>query len=208
MRIPREFIARLELKARYPIGFDGFWSIMLKLDLDGPWTANDIYVRTACQRGTPRDYIRRLKAAGIVVQVGDRSSGRDKARQRAPLYRLTQRPLDAPRILRDGTVRPEPLIETIWRAAKMVKSFTADDLAALIEGPGGRAVNRNTIISYCDRLVGVGVMGRSGKRGHHSRYRLIQNLGARAPKVLSTKVVFDPNANAVLGTPELSEVSP
>ncbi|MCO5082614.1 MAG: hypothetical protein M9955_13285 [Rhizobiaceae bacterium] len=208
MKLPKDFLSRLEIKARYAIGFDGIWSVMLDLDREGPWTAGDVCAMTTGNPGTPRDFIRMLKKAGFVAVVGERAAGAARAKQKAPLYRLTQRPLDPPRVQRDGRVLPEPLIETIWRSIKMAKQFTADELVAVMSKPGEPAASRNTVISYCDRLASVKVLTKVAKRGQASRYRLAKNLGAKAPKVLGTKVVFDPNAGVVMGEAELSEVAP
>lgn len=202
-----DFLTRLQIKARFRVGFDGLWSIMLELDEKGPWTPGDVDARTIGNKGTPRDFIRMLKKTGYIVQVGTRAAGAARTRQKAPLYRLTQRPLDPPRVQRDGRILPEPKFETIWRSIKMAKQFTADELVAMMSRPGEAPMSRNTVINYCDRLTEAKVLTKAAKRGHVSRYRLAKNLGAKAPKVLSTKVVFDPNAGVVLGEAELCEVT-
>lgn len=201
-RLP--YLAKVE--ATLPVTIDDIWSIIRDLDEAGPWTAGDVSRATNLNAGLPRDVVRRLKAAGYVDHVGSRTTG-GKNPQRAPLYRLNRRPVSWPRLQRDGSSAPEPIIETLWRTAKMAKAFTADELAALA-ARDGVSVNPNTARSYCDRLVGVGVLARSLGPNRRTMFRLVRNLGRRAPKVLAAKVVFDPNSGEVLGKAELAEVRP
>lgn len=208
MQVPRDFFERLALSAQMPIGFGGIWSIMLELDRSGPWTAGDVDKRTNVNKGTPRDFLRRLKAACYVEIVGTRITG-DKAKQPAPLYRLTRRPLQPPRLRRDGTELPELQRDTIWRTIKMAKAFTVNEIVQLISRPGEAPVKRNAVISYCDALTRARVLSRSGKKGRESHYRLIRNVGAKAPMILSTKLVYDPNEGTLLTHEvELTEVAP
>lgn len=205
-RIP--YLDYVALQAELPRGTDGLWSVILRLDAIGPWAASDIEGQTNLAKGVGRNFVRRLMAGGFALQVAERRT-RGKNPQIAPLYRLTRRPAEAPRLAPDGTARPEPVIEILWRVMKMAKEFSASELAALAS-TDDRPMNLNTVRSYCDRLAGAGVVSRTTRRGAgEPRYRMIRNLGARAPKVLSTKVVYDPNGGEVLGRAEpLREVAP
>jgi len=205
-RVP--YLDYLVLQAERPRGTDGLWAVILRLDAEGPWSASDVDGQTNLNRGCAHQMVRRLERGGIALRVGERLA-RGRRPQMAPLYRLTARPAEAPRLAPDGTPRPEPVMEVLWRVMKMAKVFTATELAELAS-TDERPVNLNTARSYCDRLAGAGVMARTTVRGAgEPRYRMIRNLGARAPKILATKVVYDPNAGEVLGKAEpLREVAP
>lgn len=200
-RLPHEQL--LELKARLPRGNDGIWSVILEEDAKGPWTPADICRRTNLNHGTPRDFIRRLQAGGYLIDAGKRLA-RGKNPQPAQLYRLAQRPSEAPRLRRDGTACPERGIETLWRTMKMTKVFTVSELTHLASKDGG--LRRNTVDTYCRRLANAGVLAILPGKGRERSFRLVLNVGSRAPKILSAHVVFDPNANVVIGEATLSEV--
>lgn len=208
MKQPRRlpYLERIEANLVLPRGFDGMWSVMLALDEDGPWTARDVWGRMNENIGSVHKYLRRLKLAGIAKEVGERLTG-GRNPQAAPLYRLTQRPLETPRLREDGSALPEPLIETLWRTIKMAKAFTAPELAALA-ARDGRAVNVTSARGYCDRLTRAGLLGRTIGSDRQSRYQLLVNAGAKAPKVLAGRVVYDPNAGRVLGDMPVREVQP
>jgi hypothetical protein len=200
------YLDYVALQAEMPRGNDGLWSVILKLDAAGPWSASDIEGETNLAKGVGRNMVRRLAAGGYAVQVDERTT-RGKNPQIAPLYRLAARPAEAPRLKPDGTPLPEPVIEVLWRAMKMTGHFTASELAELASTEE-RPINLNTARSYCDRLTRAGVMARATRRGEEPRFRLIRNLGARAPKVLATRVVYDPNAGKVVDAEPLREVAP
>jgi len=205
-RIP--LLDYLVLQAERPRGTDGLWAVILRLDAQGPWSASDVDGQTNLNRGCAHQMVRRLERGGYALRVGERTA-RGRRPQMAPLFRLTARPAEAPRLAADGTLRPEPVMEVLWRVMKMAKAFTASELAELASTEE-RPVNLNTARSYCDRLTGAGVVARTTVRGAgEPRYRMVRNLGARAPKILATKVVYDPNAGEVLGRGEpLREVAP
>lgn len=56
-------------------------------------------------------------------------------------------------------------------------------------------------------LARVGVLVKIAGSQNPVRYRLAQNLGAKAPTVSKAEVVFDPNSKSIVGTPAL-EVAP
>jgi len=199
------YLEFLQVKAEVPRGNDGIWSVILDLDQAGPWTARDVTQQTNVNAGTPRDYIRCLSAAGIVVVVGSRRTG-GKNPQDAPLYRLTRRPIEAPRVRRDGSLIPEAANETLWRTMKMLKVFTASELADFACSEG-RTMNRNYAHSFANALVHAGVLVKVPSKTRDTRYRLIRNVGARAPKILQTRLVLDPNTNTVIGRAVAREVS-
>jgi len=206
-------IERLQADLHLPLLREGLWRTILKLDEAGPWTANDVCRRTNLNNGSPRMYVRSLLNAGIVKVVGERLV-KTRNLQPAALYRLTQRPIDAPRVRRDGSLVPEREIERFWRAMKMAKVFTCREIADYVSVEG-RVIPPAVVQSYAKRLENVGVLAFAGwgspppEGGQRPRqYRIARNVGAKAPKILKAHVVFDPNARVVLGTPTAVEVSP
>lgn len=177
--------------SRLPRYNEGIWSVILDLDAAGPWTVRDIWRRMNTNIGTIHKYLRRLRRGGYAIEAGFRLTN-GKNPQRAPLLRLAKRPPEAPRLWPDGSEQPEPVVETLWRTIKMTKTFTAPELADLAKA------NVNTARTYCDDLTRAGVLARSKGADRWSRYRLIRVTGAKAPRVLDDKSVFDPNSNTLL----------
>lgn len=193
----------IEIRAKVPRGEAGFWAIMLELDAKGPWTAYDVDGQSNVSRVAIRNYLSKLVAGGFVEIVEVRNIRRGIKQH---VYRLLQRQFEHPRLDRQGRELPELQIETIWRTIKMLKQFTVTDVVD--NAPGvGKAMARRYL---CD-LASVGVLnviGRVGKGSGPIAYHLIDNLGARAPKILKSHIVFDPNSGRVLGQPTAEEVQP
>lgn len=203
----RPLLDLIRLDLRVPRSAQGLWSIILDLDRTGPWAAVDIDKRSNIDAGTVRDLIRRLVRAGYARVVCRERRGRSGTF--VALYRLIEKPVDCPRIRRDGTRLGETQSDRLWRAMRMAKTFTADELSDFASTPD-HVVDRLIARRYVRELAGVGVLGRidaGGGRGKIARYRLRQDLGARAPKILRAHIVFDPNSNVVLGMAEASEVA-
>lgn len=114
-----------------------------------------------------------------------------------------------PRVRRDGTVLPEPGQERLWRAMKMLGTFTAHDIAAGSAAEDASPVPVTTARRYIGHLMGVGVLAPVGRStGPDAQWRLVRNLGGAAPKILQTKAIYDPNAKKILGAPKVREVAP
>jgi len=198
-------------KIAIPKGEDGFWSIILELSAKGDFTARDIYARSDVSSGTISEYVGRLLKGGYIEPVGTRPHKLDWFAG-AKTYRLVKPVELPPRLDRDGKERPETQYELCWRTMKMLRTFTAREIAEAIAAER-KSVKVNTIRSYLNELDRVGVIGKAdtGRRGlagggsTEMRYRLVRNLGARAPRILATKIVFDPNAGAIVGEGEAKE---
>jgi hypothetical protein len=191
------YLEFVEAQRRIPRGTAGIWAVMLELDSNGPWSVRDVWLRTQENPGTVHQYLRPMLAAGIAIRVGERMMG-GKNPQPAPLYRLTQRPLEMPRLYPDGSPKPERICETLWRTIKMAKSFMPEELAELASREG-RPINVNTVHGYCNMLTHAGVLKRTFGPNRKRRYTLIMNVGAKSPRVLESKIVYDPNSQKVLG---------
>lgn len=196
----RKHVDLVALNLRVPRGYEGFWEVIRSLDETGEWTVADIVARSNVETRSVSQYVQGLREAGIAVMVGEVAGGPGFPAKR---YRLQQRPIIAPRVRRDGTILPEQSIEIMWRCMKMLKVFTFEDLISSFD----KDVNASTCKNYMNDLCRAGVLARSikGGPGRPTTYRLVKNVGARAPKVLLSKMVFDPNSRTIIGVAEASE---
>lgn len=197
-------MARLTLHV--PRGHDGFWTVIRQLDAEGPWTQRDVVDRCNVDRASIKDFVLRLVAGRFAEQVGVKPN-RGTGNVDAKLYRLLRTQLETPRLNRKGEPYPEPLYATLWRSMKMTKVFTVEELAQLAsteERPITVARTRN----YLNHLERAGVVLRapSPSRGKTVHFRLARNLGPKAPSVMQTHVVFDPNSRQVIGEAVATEV--
>lgn len=197
----RSIVDMVEISIAVPRGEAGYWSIIRDLDRDGPWTVRQICQRTNVKIQAVGTFVRKLRLAGIAKVVEKNPSNQDARRDNLPeavVYRLAKRPLLAPRLTLDGKVRPEMAIDQVWRAIKMFKVFSLVDIKESCPD-----VHPSTAEAYLRALRQAGVVV-----GTPTSYRLALNLGLQAPKVLATKVLFDPNSKTVIGRPVASEAKP
>jgi hypothetical protein len=123
-------------------------------------------------------------------------------------YRLARTSRDTPRLRRDGSEYPETARDRMWRAMKMLDTWTWVDLAAATETETLPPVPAETVKSYIRRLDAAGVVQALDKGGPNrpATYRLLRNVGAAAPRILRSHAVFDPNSKTVLGIAEAEEI--
>ncbi|HEY5209609.1 MAG TPA: hypothetical protein VIJ42_09220 [Stellaceae bacterium] len=197
---PDHIVAKLRLTR----GYEFFWQVIRDLDRRGPWTASDVEARSSADHSTVHEYVRRLAKGGFVEAQGKRPGSHPG--YAAPLYRLVRDGREAPRLRSDGTVLPEPGQETIWRAAKMLKSFTLVELHTSCGG-ASNAVSYAAVRRYARHLADAGIFSelRRGGRPQQAKYLVARNLGGKAPQILRAHIVFDPNSNQVIGIAEASE---
>lgn len=199
----RGVVDMVQASLKVPRGFAGYWQIIVELDQVGSWTLSMVERGSNVGRESIRDFIRRLVKGGFAQAVGTvpNASGRGSP---STAYRLLKRPLVAPRLDRKGKELAEPQHETLWRAMKMLGTFDAAELSSLTE-----TVTRSRAAMYLAALQGAGVVMpiAGGRATKATRFRLVNNVGARSPIVTQAKVVFDPNSGTVLGEPQMVEVS-
>lgn len=202
----RSKIEMVQASLVVPRGHDAFWQMVLAADQAGPWEVKSIDGQSNVDIGTIRDFVRRLVRAGIAEKVGTRPLG--GGRNSADIFRLVSRPFETPRLDRDGKVLAETHYETLWRAMKMLKEFDAVELARETTQPD-REIKATHAVGYLRALAAVHIVEPSdaAQAGQTKRFRLVLNLGAKAPSVSKTLVVFDPNSRTIVGLPVL-EVAP
>lgn len=200
----RSNIDMVQANIAVPRGHDAFWKIIRELDKSGPWDLKAIDSLCNVDVTTIRDFVRRLVKAGIAIEAGERPQS-GTGLMAAKLFRLQHAPHETPRLDRNGVDLGETQQATLWRGMKMLKVFDAGELARETSLPH-RPIQTTRAALYIRALARVGVLVKIAGSQNPVRYRLAQNLGAKAPTVSKTEVVFDPNSKRIVGTPTL-EVS-
>lgn len=185
------------------------------------WTADDIVLATRNGKGlgdvidsyTLQTYLLCLQAAGIV-----RVSREEQCRGRIPrkwYVLVSDEGAEAPRVRRDGSRVTQGLAqEQMWRTLRMLGNgdTNARELAAHASSSVATVAER-AAAAYLQMLDRAGYLDctRPGKGlgcgGVQGRYRLRadHNTGPMPPMVCRTKVVFDPNLQAVVWAPVVTE---
>lgn len=189
-----------QIAVHVPRGPEAWWPAICKLDaLGAAWTAAEVVRLTATDRRPVVDYVARLLAAGIVV------------RTEGPAYRLCRRPVEAPRLERDGTVSPPTGQQQMWNAIRALRTFTYVELAHAAS-TDTTLISPATAKSYVHRLGRAGYLAvvSGSKPGTPTTWRLkpTMNTGPLPPLVMKTKFVWDQNRAAVVGAGEPAEAQP
>jgi hypothetical protein len=181
------------------------WSVIRELTagpdgIDRPVTLRQLVLRTDdVSDSTLRGFMRTLAGAGIVEPLAGK-----------PLrWRVLKRPTQLPPMTRDGKPTASKT-QQMWNAIRALPSFTAAEvaIAASIEDS---VVALHSAKTYVLLLAHAGYLKveRAGGPNVPAIYRLkpSMNSGPLPPRVLRTKLVFDPNRNEIVGPAEAEEVS-
>ena len=193
-------LLKLKVKATgRPIaaGQDHFWRVMRDLDRDGPWTVSDVSARSpGASRDTVVEYNRRLVKGGYVAAVDTMPDGTIR-------YRIIRKASRAPVVKRDGSTGSHGAVNRqIWTAIRSLGSFSYRELvvaASTEEVPVQEVTARDYLRRLCD--AGYLRIVDPGKPRTPCTYALKRsmNTGPDAPKVLRTKLIWDPNRNEIIG---------
>lgn len=181
------------------------WSAMTALHQGaGEFTTADVMRVAKVGRPTLEGYLSRLLLAGTIEIV--RRDTRNNGRR---VFRIVKLGRDAPRVTSEGAPLPESVMEILWRSMKMMRDGITTTALAQAVTDLGRDCHREHVGNVVRRLAEVGVLAEtSPKRGNvPATYRLVKSLGALPPQILKAEIVFDPNAQAVLGVAEAKEVA-
>ena len=99
-----------------------------------------------------------------------------------------------PRVRRDGTLVPPTIQDCMWRAAKMLRTFTVLDLVAAA-GREGAEVSEAHAADYLRNLARAGYLAQTATG---FAFLASRNTGPRAPMITRLSTVFDPNLGAVV----------
>lgn len=181
---------------------------------EAEWTRYSI-ARAACVADTTvTTYCQALEKAGIVARAGEQRINSVAAEVRWTLVR--DEGIDAPRLKRDGSRVTNGLAqEQMWRALRVLAcDLNARELAAHAS-TAAVPVTLSAAEHYLTWLMAAGYLirtragkglGKAGK-GVTARYRLnlARNTGPRPPMICRAKVVYDPNEDAVVWAPMVTD---
>lgn len=194
----------VSLTVRVPRGHEGFWRIIRDLDEVGPWTVGTVAERTNAALASVGDYVRRLAKAGVCTVVEERPS----AFKPVKVYRLTERPMLAPRLRRDGTRCKPTGQEQMWRALRNLGTATYPELA-LAASTDEVAIDPVAAKAYIKMLAKAGYLVALAQERSNTpvlwRLKPSMNTGPLPPLVMRTKLVWDQNEGRVVGEPRLEE---
>ena len=195
-------------------GFDFLWQQIREAGKKGRhFTAKEIDLagndRNRCSAS---HYLRRLQAAGYVVEVARKAPRRPGIAAGQAIYQLVRRPAETPHIRLDGSLALQGDGQTrMWNAIRTLKSFDHAEIAIAASIEGG-AVTHGTAKTYVRHLAAAGYLAALTKGGPGKatvwRLKPSMNTGPKPPLVLRTKLVYDPNRNAVMGPVVAEEGQP
>lgn len=142
------------------------------------------------------DYLKGLVRAKILAQ--------DKAGTFAAATYTLLRDLgvEAPRVRRDGSLLPDTAQERMWRAMKVLRTFSVQDLVVHAALPGA-PIAPGAARSYCQWLARGKYLVPLSTPGDVQRYRFLRDTGAKAPKILRIKQLYDCNLGKVMAGDDL-----
>ncbi|TYC53812.1 hypothetical protein FMN50_13650 [Rhodobacterales bacterium] len=204
----------LRVTAGKPVyrGHDHYWSVIRDLGKGGNlFTLSQIGLRTNDPvNDCITDYLRRLIKAGIVEVAGSEkvlTNLRTTTTQQH--YRVLKRPKATPRLNRDGSLAKQGLgQDQLWTAIRALSGFDTRELA-IAASTDDVVVAVETAKSYARHLEAAGYLQvlrpGSGPVSRIWRLKPSMNTGPTAPKILKSKMVYDPNRKEIMGAPLAEE---
>lgn len=181
---------------------------------EAEWTRYSIARAAGVEDSTVTTYCQAMFAAGIIARTGEIRISAVAAEVRWRLVR--DEGIDAPRLKRDGSRVTNGLAqEQMWRALRVLAcDLNARELAAHAS-TAAVPVTISAAEHYITWLLAAGYLirtragkglGKAGK-GLPARYRLdpARNSGPRPPMICRAKVVYDPNEDAVVWAPIVTD---
>jgi len=203
----------LQVTAGKPVyrGHDHYWSVIRDLGKKAHFTKFEIAQRS--NDPTDKcidDFLGRLKKAGYIETVESTYGPTAKnGRARRDIYRLVKRPAATPMLNRDGSVGQQGLGQLhMWNAMRALGPFSKHELSvsATTDDVG---VSVETASRYARLLEEAGYLQvlRPGGPNVPRLWRLkpSMNTGPNAPKILRSKLVYDPNRGEIVGAPVAEE---
>ena len=180
-----------------PTGRPAVWAAIRRLAEAGPMTITRIAQASYCPPRTVRSYLEALLAAGIVARADATGPAG------AATWRLVRDPgAEPPRLRPDGSpVTQGSGRDRLWRTMKMLKVFSAKDLAvaaSLADAPVAEAEAHSYVLLLARAgYLRVQAPAKRGRGGRRAVYRLVRNTGPEAPKITRLKAVWDPNLRQI-----------
>lgn len=141
---------------------------------------------------TVTSYLKALAAAGVVERDG-------------PVYALARdEGIEAPRVRRDGSRVTQGLAqEQMWRTLRMRGGVANARVLAMFASTPAVPIPESTAKRYLQALQTAGYTESVGTMRYKLRHAW--NTGPKPPMVCRLKMVYDPNLQAVVWAPEVSE---
>ena len=144
------------------------------------------------QKGHMQDYLRGLEAAGIIQAIF-------RERAKRTIYRLVQDcGVNAPRVTRGGAILPPSGRARMWKAMRILRTFTARELAGAASLPDVPVAVSDAEF-YCAWLCRGGYLRKSGTAW---TFVPAMDSGPKAPQVLRIHQLYDPNTAKIMYTGE------
>ena len=155
----------------------------------GEFTRADVEKASRCSKETVNTLLQKLLKGGYVEKLSAERFKRHK------FCLIQDVGVEPPRLNPDGSPAPESGQQRMWRAARILKSFTPQELAAAASS-GGPSVTLETAKSYCRMLAKAKYLV-----GGPDTWTLVRQTGPLAPMIQKAKQVYDPNLGQVVHCP-------
>ena len=208
--------AKLESSVPAPTDRERVWAAIRELR---NFTSFDIALKTRLPRrgGVIPEYLKGLERAGFLRVVSGGREGdppvadaggtegaalRPERKRGAPNHYELARDVgvEAPRVNKQGGILAPSGRTRMWKAMRILGSFTARELALVASLPDSPVAVAEAEY-YCNWLCKGGYLrGSESKDFGGRRWTFIpaMNSGPKAPQILRVKKLYDPNRNAVV----------
>ncbi len=191
-------------KGKMPLrGEDYLWSLMMERhDADQTFTVADIRLKSSAAEPTVREFIGRLLRGGLIKGVPTPP---------VQSYRVAKPQAETPRVRKDGSlIESAGAAQCMWNAMRTAfrTGFDAIDLVSFAS-TDDVPITLGTAQGYIKSLSKAGYLLKltnGSKPTQIWRLDPSMNTGPRAPMLLKTKLVFDPNRGDIIGAAEAEEV--
>ncbi len=191
-------------------GQDHFWSVIRQLtetNSKAIFTINDVNAQCA---GVSRDVVRKFIRGLVNIGIAEKLNDASPQNPRIQFFRLLRRPLETPIIRKDAASTRGLAQSNMWGTMRfsLKHGFTIRDL--VIEASTEEIqINTASAQMYIRALYQAGMLHKqsAGKEAPRYRLKLSSDTGPKAPKRLSTKMIFDPNNKTIVGDVIAEEAS-
>lgn len=175
---------------RVPIDAAGIWQAILFVAGGDEFKITDVAAECDAPVAVIRDYVDRLKRAGVVAQIGTRGG----------VFKLVSQPKTAP------PSRPDQ--QLLWNAIRRLKAFTLSE--AVYWGETDVRISKPFARRYLQHLVAAGYLTEGPRVGDDQEvvYRIKPKMdtGPLAPEMIKLPImVYDRNAGRVLADVDAEE---
>lgn len=178
-------------------GFDtreAIWRVIRELKI---FTVRDLQQQTTMDVASVRDYCVGLERAGYLFELVNSTSQSDNLFVAKEYELVKDVGVDAPRVRKDGSkVVQGQGREQMWRAMRILKSFSALELA-VNASTEECTVKESSAADYCKHLCHAGYLTKNAK-GKIYRFLPSRYTGPKPPMIQRTKQVFDANLKKVM----------